>query len=168
MLAGGLARFAFVTELLSMPVRLGYLMGIAVTVIVAQLPKLFGFSVDAESFIPGVRGFVTISTTTDVTTLAIGVASLALILGTRRFAPKVPGAFLAVVGATTVVAALGLADQVAVVGAVPEGLPSFGMPDVSFEDFKTLIPGGGRHRLRCVHRHECPVAQLRRSAGPGG
>ena len=52
MLAGGLARFGFVTELLSMPVRLGYLMGIAVTVIVAQLPKLFGFSVDAESFIP--------------------------------------------------------------------------------------------------------------------
>ena len=52
MFAGGLARFGFVTELLSMPVRLGYLMGIAVTVIVAQLPKLFGFSVDAESFIP--------------------------------------------------------------------------------------------------------------------
>ena len=58
MLAGGLARFGFVTELLSMPVRLGYLMGIAVTVIVAQLPKLFGFSVDAESFLPGVRDFV--------------------------------------------------------------------------------------------------------------
>ena len=140
MLAGGLARFAFVTELLSMPVRLGYLMGIAVTVIVAQLPKLFGFSVDAESFIPGVRDFVTGLDETNATTLAIGVASLALILGQRRVAPKVPGVFLAVVGATAVVAALGLADQVAVVGAVPEGLPSFGMPDVSFEDFKTLIP----------------------------
>ena len=53
MFAGGLARFGFVTELLSMPVRLGYLMGIAVTVIVAQLPKLFGFSAGAESFIRG-------------------------------------------------------------------------------------------------------------------
>ena len=51
MLAGGLARFGFVTELLSMPVRLGYLMGIAVTVIVAQLPKLFGFSVDTEDLL---------------------------------------------------------------------------------------------------------------------
>ena len=58
MFAGGLARFGFVTELLSMPVRLGYLMGIAVTVIVAQLPKLFGFSVDAENFIPALRDFV--------------------------------------------------------------------------------------------------------------
>jgi MFS superfamily sulfate permease-like transporter len=55
MLAGGLARFGFVTQLLSMPVRLGYLMGIAVTVIVAQLPKLFGFSVGAESFIRAIR-----------------------------------------------------------------------------------------------------------------
>ena len=59
MLAGGLSRFGFVTELLSMPVRLGYLMGIAVTVIVAQLPKLFGFSIDTESFLIGVRDFVT-------------------------------------------------------------------------------------------------------------
>src|SRR6476659_9959251 len=58
MLAGGLARFGFVTELLSMPVRLGYLMGIAVTVIVVQLPKLFGFSTAAESFLRGVRDFV--------------------------------------------------------------------------------------------------------------
>ena len=140
MLAGGLARFGFVTELLSMPVRLGYLMGIAVTVIVAQLPKLFGFSVDAESLIPGVRDFVAGLDETNATALAIGVGSLALILGLRRVAPKVPGVFLAVVGATAVVAALGLADQVPVVGAVPEGLPAFGVPDVSLEDFKTLIP----------------------------
>ena len=140
MLAGGLARFGFVTELLSMPVRLGYLMGIAVTVIVAQLPKLFGFSVAAENLIPGVRDFVAGLDETNATALAIGVASLTLILGLRRVAPKVPGVFLAVVGATAVVAALGLSDQVPVVGAVPEGLPSFGVPDVSLEDFTTLIP----------------------------
>ncbi|MGZ4228564.1 MAG: SulP family inorganic anion transporter [Solirubrobacteraceae bacterium] len=140
MFAGGLARFGFVTELLSMPVRLGYLMGIAVTVIVAQLPKLFGFSVDAESFVPGVRDFVTGLDETNTTALAIGVASLALIVGSRRVAPKVPGVFLAVVGATAVVAALGLDDQVPVVGAVPSGLPAFGLPDVSFGDLKTLLP----------------------------
>ena len=140
MLAGGLARFGFVTELLSMPVRLGYLMGIAVTVIVAQLPKLFGFSLDAESFVPGVRAFVTGLDETNATALAFGVASLALIIGSRRLAPKVPGVFLAVVGATAVVAALGLDDQVPVVGAVPDGLPAFGIPDVSLGDLKTLIP----------------------------
>jgi high affinity sulfate transporter 1 len=140
MLAGGLARFGFVTELLSMPVRLGYLMGIAVTVIVAQLPKLFGFSVDTESFIRGVRDFVTGLDQTNATALAIGVASLALILGLRRVAPKVPGVFLAVVGATTAVSVLGLADQVPVVGDVPAGLPAFGVPDVSLEDAKRLVP----------------------------
>jgi len=140
MLAGGFSRFGFVTELLSMPVRLGYLMGIAVTVIVAQLPKLFGFSTDAESFLRGVRDFVAGLDETDPTALAIGVGSLVLILGLRRVAPKLPGVFVAVVGATAVVAALGLADEVPVVGDVPAGLPSFGLPDVSFDDLKTLVP----------------------------
>jgi high affinity sulfate transporter 1 len=140
MLAGGLSRFGFVTELLSMPVRLGYLMGIAITVIVAQLPKLFGFSIDAESFLRGAQEFVTGLDETNPTALAIGVASLALIVGLRRVAPKVPGVFIAVVGATAVVAALGLADKVPVVGDVPAGLPDFGIPHVPLDDLKTLLP----------------------------
>ena len=86
------------------------------------------------------RDFVAGLDETNATALVIGVASLALILGLRRVAPKVPGVFLAVVGATAVVAVLGLADEVPVVGAVPAGLPAFGVPDVSFDDFKTLIP----------------------------
>src|SRR5690349_7554044 len=81
MLAGGLARFGFVTDLLSMPVRLGYLMGIAVTVIAAQLPKLFGFSVEAESLIPAARDFVAGLDRTDTTALAIGIGSLGVIVG---------------------------------------------------------------------------------------
>ena len=140
MFAGGLARFGFVTELLSMPVRLGYLMGIAVTVIVAQLPKLFGFSVDAESFIPALRDFLAGLDETNGTALAIGVASLVLILAPRRVAPRFPGVFLAVVVATAAVAALGLADQVPVVGDVPAGLPALSVPDVSLEDLTTLLP----------------------------
>jgi MFS superfamily sulfate permease-like transporter len=140
MLAGGLGRFGFVTELLSMPVRLGYLMGIAATVIAAQLPKLFGFSVEAENLIPAVRDFIAGLDETNVTALAIGAGSLALILGLRRLAPKVPGVFLAVVGATLAVAALGVSDEVPVVGEVPAGLPSFDAPAVSLEDLETLLP----------------------------
>src|ERR1700742_4167221 len=105
MLAGGLARFGFVTELLSMPVRLGYLMGIAVTVIVAQLPKLFGFSVDAENLIPALRDFLAGLDETNATALVIGAGSLALILVLRRAAPRFPGVFAAVVAATAAVAA---------------------------------------------------------------
>jgi high affinity sulfate transporter 1 len=140
MLAGGLARFGFVTELLSMPVRLGYLMGIAVTVIVAQLPKLFGFSVDAESLIPALRDFFAGLEETNATALAIGLGSIAVIIGARRVAPRFPGVFLAVVAATIAAAALGLADEIPVVGAVPEGLPDLAVPDVSFDDLKALIP----------------------------
>lgn len=140
MLAGGLTRFGFVTELLSMPVRVGYLMGIAVTVIVAQLPKLFGFSVKSESLIPALRGFVAGLDQTNATALAIGVGSLALIVGLRWAAPRVPAVFLAVVGTTAVVSIFGLADQVPVVGTVPAGLPAFVAPHVSFEEFKTLVP----------------------------
>src|SRR5262245_38724219 len=97
MFAGGLARFGFVTELLSWPVRLGYLMGIAVTVIVAQLPKLFGFSVDAENLIPALREFIAGLDETNATALVIGAGSLALIVGLRRVAPRFPGVFAAVV-----------------------------------------------------------------------
>jgi high affinity sulfate transporter 1 len=140
MLAGGLARFGFVTELLSMPVRLGYLMGIAVTVIVDQLPKLFGFSVDAENFIPAVSGFVEGLDETNAAALTIGAGSIVVIVGLRRVAPKVPGVFLAVFVATAVVALFGLDDQLAVVGEVPAGLPAFGVPDVSFDDLQALLP----------------------------
>jgi high affinity sulfate transporter 1 len=140
MFAGGLAHFGFVTELLSLPVRLGYLMGIAATVIVEQLPKLFGFSVDAESLVRGVADFVTGLDETNGTALALGAGSLVVMLGLRRVAPKVPGVFVAVVGATAIVAALGLDDRVAVVGSVPAGLPDVGLPDVAFDDLKTLLP----------------------------
>src|SRR3954454_6106728 len=78
MLAGGLARFGFVTELLSMPVRIGYLAGIALTVIVSQLPKLFGYSVGSENFIAAVSDFVTRLDETNTTALAIGAGCLAV------------------------------------------------------------------------------------------
>jgi len=140
MFTGGVARFGFVTELLSIPVRLGYLMGIAVTVIVLQLPKLFGFSVHAERFLPALRQFIAGLERTNTTALALGAGSLALIIVLRRAAPRVPGVFLAVVGATALVSILGLADQVPVVGTVPSGLPRPGSPGVSLGDLKRLIP----------------------------
>ena len=140
MLAGGLARFGFVTELLSTPVRLGYLMGIAVTVIAAQLPKLFGFSVDAENLIPAVRDFVSGLDQANATALAIGLGSLAIIVALRRLSPRVPGVFIAVVAATLVVAVLGLDDDVPVVGTVPAGLPALDVPSVSVDDLTALLP----------------------------
>jgi high affinity sulfate transporter 1 len=140
MLAGGLARFGFVTELLSMPVRVGYLAGIALTVIVSQLPKLFGFSVDAEDFIGVVREFIGGLDETDPTALAFGAGCLAVILGLRLISPKLPGVLIAVVGATALVAVLGLSDELPIVGSVPSGLPALGWPDVKLADATVLLP----------------------------
>jgi MFS superfamily sulfate permease-like transporter len=57
-LLAGVARLGFVTELLSRPVQLGYLYGIAITIVVGQLPKLFGFSVDGSGLLSEAWGFV--------------------------------------------------------------------------------------------------------------
>src|SRR4051812_34642592 len=140
MLAGGLARFGFVTELLSMPVRIGYLAGIALTVIVSQLPKLFGYSVGSESFIAAIRDFVARLDETNTTALAVGAGCLVVIGGLRVLAPKLPGVLIAVVGATALVAATGLADQLPVVGDVPAGLPALAWPDVRLSDAQVLLP----------------------------
>ena len=140
MLAGGLARFGFVTELLSVPVRVGYLAGIALTVIVSQLPKLFGYSVQGESFLHGIHDFVTQLDQTDATALAIGAGCLVVIFGLRRVSPNLPGVLIAVVGATALVAVAGLSDELPVVGDVPAGLPGFGWPDVRLSDAKVLLP----------------------------
>src|SRR3954454_11236468 len=140
MLAGGLARFGFVTELLSMPVRVGYLAGIALTVIVSQLPKLFGFSVDSEDFIGAVRGFVSGLEETDPTALAFGAGCLAVILGLRLISPRLPGVLIAVVGATALVAVLGVSDELPIVGSVPSGLPQVAWPDVQLSDGTAMLP----------------------------
>ena len=140
MFAGGLARFGFVTELLSVPVRIGYLAGIALTVIVSQLPKLFGYSVPGESFLQG-------STTSSPGWMRpmrprwrSAPAAWSSIFGLRRVSPKLPGVLIAVVGATALVAVAGLSDELPVVGDVPAGLPGFGWPDVQLSDAKVLLP----------------------------
>ena len=141
----GLARFGFIADLLSKPVRYGYMNGIALTVLVSQLPKLFGFSVDADGLIPEARAFVqgVAEGETILAALLIGVACLAVILGFKRWRPKVPGVLVAVVGATAVVGVFGLAERygLSVVGPLPKGLPSFQLPRVPAGDLGALVAG---------------------------
>jgi MFS superfamily sulfate permease-like transporter len=108
--AAGAARLGFITELLSKPIRYGYMNGIAVTVILSQIPKLFGFSVNGEGPLRQTLGIArrVWEGSTNVTALAIGGGSLALILVLKRW-PRVPGMLIAVAAATFVVAALDLA-----------------------------------------------------------
>ncbi len=136
----GLARLGFVTDLLSKPVRVGYMNGIGLVVLVAQLPKLFGFSVRAAGVIEGATGFVraVLAGQTKQVALAIGSACLALILLLRAVAPKVPGVLLAVVAATGVVSAAGFARSISVVGSVPAGIPLPHFPSLALSDLRDL------------------------------
>ena len=138
-IVGGVARLGFVADLISKPVRIGYLAGVAATVIVGQLPGLLGFSINAQGFPAEAKRLVLGLGETDLTATAIGLATVAVILATQRFAPRVPGVLIAVVGATVVVAVFGLADQVATVGHVPPGLPSFVVPRPPTGDLAELI-----------------------------
>lgn len=141
----GLARFGFITDLLSKPVRLGYLNGIALTVIIGQLPKLLGFSSSGENLIQETISLVqgVMQGMTNWTAFAIGASCLAIVLIFKRHWPKIPGVLVAVVGATIFVGALDLAVKagVSVVGPLPQGLPAFQIPRVAPSDFATLAAG---------------------------
>lgn len=141
-LGAAVARLGFVTDLLSRPIRIGYMNGIALTILVSQAPKLLGFSVDANDVVGGVVGLVQGIADGETVPLALGIglASLAMILGLRRVSRRIPGVLVAVVAAGVAVYALGLESQLSVVGEVPRGLPAIGIPPVSWDDLITLFP----------------------------
>ena len=135
----GLGKLGFVADLLSKEVQAGYMNGLAITIIVSQLPKLFGFSTDADGFIREVGAFFAGLDATNAVTLTVGLATLAVMLGLPRLTKKVPAVLVAVVGATIVTAALGLADEgVKTVGILPSGLPVPAVPWTSVSDLATL------------------------------
>lgn len=136
---GGLARFGFITELLSAPVRVGYLAGIALTVIASQLPALAGVPAEGARLIPLVRDVAGRLGEADAAEAAVGAGSLLVILAARRWARRVPGVLVAVVGATLAVVLLDL--DVAVVGPMPAGLPAPALPAVPAEDLGRLALG---------------------------
>jgi high affinity sulfate transporter 1 len=140
-IASGLARFGFITDLLSTPIRYGYINGIALTVLVGQLPKLFGFSSEGDGFLREAMTFASglVDGETQPAALTIGLSCLLIILGFRRWLPRVPGVLIAVVLATIAVSVWGLADRLSVVGVLPQGLPSFDLPDVRVSDITSLV-----------------------------
>jgi high affinity sulfate transporter 1 len=143
--AAGLSRLGFITELLSKPIRYGYMNGIALTVMLSQIPKLFGFSVKAEGPLRQAWGIVrqVLAGSTNLATLAIGGSTLVLILLLKRF-PRLPGILIAVVVATVAVAASGVDVHagVSVLGLLPQGLPMPAVPLIGFDDLVPVLTGG--------------------------
>jgi high affinity sulfate transporter 1 len=141
----GVLRLGFVTELLSKPIRYGYMNGIALTVLVSQLPKLFGFSIEKKGPLRDLIAIAqaVLSGRPNWTAFAVGAVTLAMILLLKPF-KRIPGLLIAVVAATLAVGLLGL-DQTAgvkVLGPLPQGLPSFALPWAGAADLAQIIIGG--------------------------
>ena len=141
----GAARLGFVTELLSKPIRYGYMNGIALTVIASQLPALFGFRVDAHGLLDESRQFAlaVLAGKTNLLALTIGAGTLVTILLLRRY-PRLPGVLIGVAGATLLVSLQDLAVRAAVpvLGTLPQGLPDFALPSVGTGDLVPVLLGG--------------------------
>jgi high affinity sulfate transporter 1 len=141
----GVLRLGFITELLSKPIRYGYMNGIALTVLISQLPKLFGFSIESDGPVQNLMaiGESILDGNTNLTAFIIGAATLGVILLLKRF-HRVPGILLAVVGATVVVGVLNLdvSAGVSVLGSLPQGLPSFSLPMIHPGDIQAVVIGG--------------------------
>jgi len=145
LIVAGIARLGFVTELLSKPIRYGYMNGIALTVLISQLPKLLGFSIESEGPLR------------DLWAIAVGIgdgkinwAAFAVGLGTLivilllKDSKRLPGILIAVVGATLVVSLLDLGTGygVKVLGPLPQGLPAFSIPRIGYGDLIPVLAGG--------------------------
>ena len=138
----GLARFGFLAELLSAPVRFGYLNGIALTIVVNQLPKAFGFSVEADGLVGVARAFVDGVADGETNGWALGIAagSLVAILLMGRLTKVVPGVLVAVVGAIVVTVAFGLSGNgLQLVGDLPAGFPRPSLPDTDWDHLSAMF-----------------------------
>jgi high affinity sulfate transporter 1 len=145
MVAAGAGNLGFVADLLSKPTILGYMNGLALTIVVGQLPKLLGFSVDADGLVDELRGFLSGVGNGDVVAAAavMGSACLALILLLQRLLPRIPSVLLVVVGAIVATALLDLGSHgVKLVGTLPQGLPSLTLPSPGWSDLLPLALGG--------------------------
>jgi len=139
-IGAGLARLGFVADLISKPVRVGYLAGLAVTIFIGQLPKLFGYSVDANGLVQELLAFLKNLEQTNPWTLAVGLLSLLLILGLKRWAPRIPGVLVAVVVAIAATALFDLAAKgVDTVGMLPQGFPLPSFPKVELSALPLLV-----------------------------
>jgi high affinity sulfate transporter 1 len=132
-LVGGIARLGFLTDLLSKPVRIGYLAGIAIVVLADQAAKVLGIEIEADDFLGGLVELVTSLGEAVPITAAIGFGTFLGLLAIRWRFPRSPAALLAVVAGIALVIAFNLEDVVPTVGEVPPGLPAPALPPIDGE-----------------------------------
>jgi high affinity sulfate transporter 1 len=136
-LVAGALRLGFLASFISEPVLKGFIIGLALTIIIGQFPKLFGVEKTPGDFFEQLWGFLGELGNTSGLTLLVGVCSLVVVLGLKKYAPVVPASLVAVLLGIAAVSVFDL--DVAIVGPVDSGLPSFGLPDVPASDYLDLV-----------------------------
>ena len=160
----GVARLGFVTELLSKPIRYGYMNGIALTVLISQLPKLFGFSIESDGPLRNLWAIAeaVLGGKTNWAAFAVGAGTLAVIL-LLKGSKRVPGILIAVVGATAIVGVLDLASARRRVGSRAAAAGPAGVRD-PVDHLRRYRPGPDRRLRRrpgVVRRHQRALPRLR-------
>ena len=143
-LLAGVCRLGFIAQFLSRPVVAGFVFGLAIFVTVKQLPKLLGIEGGEGDTLRQLAHVITHLGDTSGATLAVGACTLVLLFAVERFVPKVPGGLVALVAGIVISGALDLASHgVAIVGDVPSGFPSVGVPDIPSENIAALMAAAG-------------------------
>jgi len=144
MVLAAVARLGFIADLISKPTMIGYMNGLALTILIGQLPKLCGFKVDADSFLGELTGFVKGLIHGELVAAAavVGIAGIALILILQRWLPKLPAVLIMVVLAIAATTVFSLADHgVSLVGVLPKGFPPLTIPHIRVDDLGPLFAG---------------------------
>jgi SulP family sulfate permease len=138
-LIAGLLRLGFLANFISEPVLKGFIIGLALTIIVGQLPKLFGIEGGEGNFFEKLWAWLTNLGDTHLPTLIVGLISLAIVMLCREYVPRLPGPLIAVVFGILVVGLLGLDEQgVDIVGDIESGLPTLGLPDATIDHYLAI------------------------------
>ena len=144
MILAAVAKLGFIADLISKPTMIGYMNGLALTILVGQLPKLFGFKVSADGLIAEVTGFVEGLAKGEAVpaAAAVGIAGIILVLVLQRWLPKVPAVLITVVASIAAAVVFDLAAHgVSLVGVLPKGFPPLTIPDVHVSDLAPLFAG---------------------------
>ena len=144
MILAAVAKLGFIADLISKPTMIGYMNGLALTILIGQLPKLLGFKVEADDLIGEITGFVKGLANGDAVpaSAAVGIAAVVVILVLQRWLPKVPAVLIAVVLAIAATSVFSLADHgVSLVGVLPKGFPPLTIPSVRLSDLGPLFAG---------------------------
>ena len=144
MIVAAVAKLGFIADLISKPTMIGYMNGLALTILIGQLPKLFGFKVEADGLLGEVTGFVKglADGKANAAAAAVGIAGIVLILVLQRWLPKVPAVLIMVVAAIASTTVFSLAEHgVGLVGVLPKGFPPLTIPHVHLSDLGPLFAG---------------------------